>query len=73
MRLVEATKFKDDYWTYWAPQSNMVSVTDLKEDMQLWEQIVSAFDTAEPGGPADGSQPLRSETNLIPVEAGSRR
>jgi len=28
---------------------------------------------AEPGGPANGSQPIRSETNRTPSAAGSRR
>jgi len=33
----------------------------------------SARSKAEPGSPANGSQPIRSETNITPAAAGSRR
>ena len=35
--------------------------------------VTSARSKSEPGSPANGSQPIRSETNSIPSTAGSRR
>jgi hypothetical protein len=38
-----------------------------------WSKITSPQNRAQPNGPANGSQPIRSETNSTPPAAGSRR
>jgi hypothetical protein len=37
------------------------------------EEVIAGQKMAQPDGPANGSQPIRSETNRTPLAAGSRR
>jgi antitoxin component YwqK of YwqJK toxin-antitoxin module len=55
---------------------NGQEISSIKFDPsgKLWERKVSdTGQIGEPGGPANGSQPIRSETNRKSAAAGSRR
>jgi len=64
--------------TYYASRSRLSSADDsLKRDLDesFRKAVRSLFkkENAEPNGPANGSQPFRSETNRTSSAAGSRR
>lgn len=72
MHFVDVAPFHDDRWTF-EPYADRVSVTAYHGDMRMWEDIVRRFDNAESAGPANGSQPIRSETNRTSSAAGFGR
>jgi hypothetical protein len=46
---------------------------DDKARKNNWQPIENVLHAAQPDGPANGSQPIRSETNRTSSAAGSRR
>jgi hypothetical protein len=55
----------------WSPDSTRFSVSTTNGATATLP--VTAVKSAQPGGPANGSQPIRSETNGTSGTAGSRR